>query len=62
MTSETSSLSEQPLDVSMESCKRLLLMGYEHYDEAMKGDHKIVASYWDGYIRAIQHIIEMDGQ
>lgn len=46
----------------MESCKRLLLMGYEHYGEAMKGDHKIVASYWDGYIRAIQHIIEMDGQ
>ena len=51
---------ERPLDVSIGVVKRLLLFAYEHYNEAYKTNAISVMSYWDGYIRACQHIIEQE--
>ena len=64
MTSETFKPNddERQLDVSLGVIKRLLLMAYEHYNEAMRGGHHAAAGYWDGYIRACQHICEAEGQ
>ena len=62
MTPVMSEPTEQQLDVTVESCKRLLMWAYAQYEGAMKTDEKFVATYWDGYIRAIQEIISMDGQ
>ena len=64
MTSETFKPNddERPLDVSLGAIKRLQLMACEHYNEAMCGGHHAIAGYWDGYIRACQHIREAEGQ
>lgn len=62
MTPVMSEQSERQLDVTLEACKRQLLWAYAQYEGAMKTDEKYVATYWDGYIRGIQHVIEMDGQ
>jgi len=40
--------------------KRLLEDAYGHYNQAIMSDAKHVASYWDGYIRACQHILEAE--
>jgi hypothetical protein len=64
MTSETSKSNdeERQLDITLGTVKRFLLMGYEHYNEAMRDGHHTVAGYWDGYIRCCQHILEAEGQ
>lgn len=49
---------QEQLDVTRGTCKRLLLLAYEQYNEARKADNWSVASYWDGYIRGVQHVIE----
>lgn len=64
-THETSSFpnaedENRQLDVSIGVVKRLLLFAYEHYNEAYKSNAVGVMSYWDGYIRACQHIIEQE--
>lgn len=64
MTSETSEQfnEERQLDVTVGTVKRLLIMGYDHYNDAMKGEAHGIASYWDGYIRALQHVLEAENQ
>ena len=64
MTSETFSPNddERQLDVTVGVVKRLLLMAYEHYNEAVCGGHHAAAGYWDGCIRACRHICEAAGQ
>ena len=63
-TSETFSPNddERQLDVSVGVVKRLLLMAYEHYNEAMRDGHHAIDGDWDGYITACQHIREAEGQ
>jgi len=57
---------DQPLDVSKSSVLRLRAWARER-DEAgrqsrCKNDAYHQAVYWDGYMRAIEHILEMDEQ
>jgi hypothetical protein len=61
MTSATSKHSEErQLDVTVGTIKRLLIMAYDGYNAAEKGDAKRAAAYWDGYIRALQHVLEQE--
>jgi hypothetical protein len=62
MTHATSSSSELPLDVSHETVKRLKEMAMRSYNDAMTNGQSTVASWWDGYLRACDHILEADGQ
>lgn len=45
-------------DVTVGTCKRLLDLAYRNYNTAMKDGAHAVSSYWDGYIRGIQHVLE----
>jgi len=65
--STTSDLSSQPdlerqLDVTLGSIKRSLEMAVEQYNECMKNGHVASSSFWNGYIRAMQHVLEMENQ
>lgn len=64
MTLEMSvtSTKEELLDVSVDTCKRLLDMARKSYNECVKNKHEHATSYWDGYIRAIQHVLEAHGE
>lgn len=58
--STTPDPNDRPLDLSLMVIKRLLEDAYGHYNQAIMSDAKHVASYWDGYIRACQHILEAE--
>jgi hypothetical protein len=64
MTPETSSRSDDDIqvDVTVGLCKRLLIDAYRRYNEATKDGAHHVASYWDGYIRGIQHVLEAQNE
>lgn len=63
MTSATSKHNEErQLDVSVGTIKRMLIMAYDGYNEAMKDEAKRAAAYWDGYIRALQHVLEQENE
>ena len=52
---------EPTLDVSTEAVKNLLIDAYKSYNQAFDSkdpNHK----YWDGYIRALHHVLEMEHQ
>ena len=52
---------DRQLDVSILAIKQLLIDAYTSYEKAFKnGDPE--QRYWDGYIRALHHVIEMEGQ
>jgi hypothetical protein len=60
MTPAMSNPSEEiQLDVTVGACKRLLEQAYTRYNDAVVGGAASVASYWDGYIRGIQHVLAM---
>ena len=52
-------MDEKLLDVSIESVKSLLINAYNNYEKSIQrrqGDSR----YWDGYIRGIQHVLELN--
>ena len=52
---------DRQLDVSILAIKQLLIDAYSSYDKAFKnGDPE--QRYWDGYIRALHHVIEMEDE
>ena len=53
---------EIQLDASVGDCKRLLEQAYKRYNDAVIGGSASVATYWDGYIRGIQHVIGMQDE
>lgn len=54
-------ITDRKLDVSVEAVKKLLIDAYGDYEKAFRaGDPD--QRYWDGYIRALHHVIEMEGQ
>lgn len=54
-------ITEHRLDVSVEAVKRLLIDAYTKYDQAFRaGDPD--QRYWDGYLRALHHVLEMEGE
>ena len=63
MTSETSNLNEErQVDVTVGTIKRMLIEGYDRYNDGMKTGAHYVSAYWDGYIRALQHVLEQENQ
>jgi len=59
MTRETSNPSDNDqIDTTVGAAKRLLIMAHTQYNEAMKEGAMHRSSWWDGYIRGIQHILE----
>jgi hypothetical protein len=59
MTIDTSNPPEEhQIDVTVGTAKRLLIMAYSEYNEAVKDGAQHRISWWDGYIRGIQHILE----
>lgn len=51
---------EEPVDVSRRALIRLRDMAVRHYDETVNGS--FTQGYWNGYIRALEHIIEMEDE
>ena len=47
------------LESTIGDCKRLLDQAYKRYNDAMSCGAASVATYWDGYIRGIKHVIGM---
>ena len=53
---------ERQLDVTVEAVKRLLIWGSENYDAAFKEQSVREQMYWDGYIRALHHVMEAEDE
>jgi hypothetical protein len=63
MTVEMSDFSEdRQLDVTIGTVKRLKIFALRQYNQAVKEGAHSVTSYWDGYIRALGHLIEAEGE
>ena len=48
------------LDATIGLIKRLKIFALEQYNQAVKDDAKAAVSYWDGYMRALAHVIEAE--
>lgn len=54
---------EAVLGVSRESIVRALRWGRNNYEETFtKESSQAVRSWWDGYIRAMEHVLEMENE
>lgn len=53
---------ERPLDVSREAIERLLEHGFTQQTEARRCGFNHAVSYHDGFIRALQIVLEMEHQ
>lgn len=51
---------EEPIDVSRRALVRLREMALGHYGETVEGS--FTQGYWNGYVRALEHIIEMENE
>jgi hypothetical protein len=51
---------DRQLDVTIGLVKRLKIFALEQYNQAAKDDAKAAISYWDGYMRALTHVIEAE--
>ena len=59
--SETSRFNEErQLDVTIGVVKGLKIFALEQYNQAVKDGAQAVVSYWDGYMRALSHVIEAE--
>ena len=50
------------LDVSRKAVRGLLLDAEHRYNNAFQNDDRPLAMWYDGYMRAIYHILEMEGE
>lgn len=48
--------------MTLQSVKRLLIWAYENYDASFKAASVIEQRYWDGYIRALHHVLELEDE
>ena len=71
LTSETSEqkiarmeklCSRTELEILTGDIKSLLIWGYESYQDSFKKGDVKESMYWDGYIRALHHVLEGIGQ
>jgi hypothetical protein len=51
---------ETPIDISREALVRLKKHAFSCYDETVEGS--FTQGYWNGYIRALEHITEMENE
>ena len=50
------------VDLTIGTLKSMKMWAHEQYNVAMRDGGINRAMYWDGYIRALQHIVEQEGQ
>lgn len=64
MTRETSDQwnEDRQLDVNVGVIKRLKIMALEHYNDSMVSGASAIATYWDGYLRALSHVLEAENE
>ncbi len=64
MTSATSksAMQSDKLDVDRKAVKGLLLDAEHRYNAAFDADDRLLSHWYDGYMRAIYHILEMEDQ
>lgn len=53
---------ERQLDVTVDCVKRLILFGDERYTDAFRRGDVRDQMYWDGYIRALHHVLEAEDE
>lgn len=53
---------ENQLDVDHSAIKRCLIDAYSRCSAAEQEGAACVASFWNGYIRAMQHVLEMENE
>jgi len=56
---DTTTATEKPIDVTRASVISLLVAARKQINDNRGSQAEI---WWDGYIRAIEHVLEMDGQ
>lgn len=54
--------SRTEIQMLTDDIKSLLIWAYESYDKSFKRRDTKESMYWDGYIRALHHVLEMEGQ
>lgn len=50
------------IDVPKAAVERLLAISRSHCDKAYEDNAMWAQVYWDGYCRALEHVIEMEGE
>ena len=50
------------LEILTGDIKSLLIWGYESYSDSFKKGEVRESMYWDGYIRALHHVLDGIGQ
>ena len=59
MTQPNVTQGERPIDVTRASIISLLIAARKQINDNRGNQAEV---WWDGYIRAIEHVLEMDGQ
>lgn len=60
-TCETSLWAEdRQIDVSIGVIKNLKIAAMRHYNDCVTSGAMAAASYWDGYLRALSHVLEAE--
>jgi len=63
MTKGTSPWNEgRQLDLTEEVVKSFLTWGYENYELAFKENNQSGQNFYSGYVRALHHLLEAEGQ
>jgi len=57
-----SAMQSDKLDVAKSAVRGLLLDAEHRYNAAFEVDDRPLAMWYDGYMRAIYHILEMEGE
>ena len=55
-------MSRTEVQMLTDDIKNLLIWAYESYDTSFRRRDVKESMYWDGYIRALHHVLEMEGQ
>ena len=63
MTAATSNVNEErQVDVTLGAIKRSLEWAYKQYNDCQRDNYVPGANYWNGYIRAMQRVLEMENE
>ena len=61
--SETSLWAEdRQIDVTVGVIKNLKIAAMKHYNDCVTSGAMAAASYWDGYLRALSHVLEAENE
>ena len=61
--SETSKFNEaRRLDVTVGLIKRLKMFAMKRYNESAEDGYHQSTAYWDGYMRALSHVLEAENE